>query len=112
MQDIEVRLRAALRRKDAPAGLAGRIIARAEGRRRWSTPHWIAVAAAVALMASLAWQYQSERERRLQAENSARQLELALRTVAERLSKVERQVRAPETRVIRLQADGQQENMQ
>ncbi len=112
MQDIEVRLRAALRRKDAPAGLASRIIAQAEGRRRWSLAHWVAVAAAVALMASLAWQYQSERERRLQAEDSARQLELALRMVAERLTKAERQVRAPETRVIRLQADGQQENMQ
>jgi hypothetical protein len=112
MQDIENQLRSALRRKDAPAGLATRIIAAAEGRRRWTAMHWLAVAAVALLMAGVGWQYQAERERRLQAEHTARQLETALRIVAERLTKVERQVRAPETRVIHLQADRQQENLQ
>jgi urocanate hydratase len=112
MQDIEIALRAALRRQDAPAGLAGRIIAQAEGRGGWGRAQWLAVAAAVLVMVAVGWQYQLERNRRLQAENNAQQLEQALRIVADRLSKVERQVRAPETRVIHLQADQQQENLQ
>lgn len=111
MQDIEIQLRAALRRKDAPAGLAGRIIAKAEGRRK-SGGWWLAAAAAVLLMAGIGWQYQAERERRMAAEHSAQQLETALRIVADRLTKVERQVRTPETRVIHLQADRQEENLQ
>ena len=112
MQDIEIQLRAALRRKDAPGGLAGRIIAKAEGRKRWGSAQWLAIAAAVLVMATLGWQYSAERTRRLAAENSAQQLEMALRIVADRLTKVERQVRAPETRVIHLQADRQEENLQ
>ena len=112
MQDIEIQLRAALRRKDAPGGLAGRIIAKAEGRKRWGSAQWLAIAAAVLVMATLGWQYNAERTRRLAAENSAQQLEMALRIVADRLTKVERQVRAPETRVIHLQADRQEENLQ
>ena len=112
MQDIEDKLKSALRRKDAPAGLASRIIAAAEGKRRWTTMHWLACAAIALLVAGLGWQYNAERERRLQAENTAQQLEQALRIVADRLTRVERQVRAPETRVIHLQADRQQENLQ
>lgn len=112
MQDIEIQLRAALRRKDAPAGLAGRIIAKAQNQRRFGTSQWLAVAAAVLVMATCGWQYNAERNRRLAAENSAQQLEMALRIVADRLTKVERQVRAPETRVIHLQADRQEENLQ
>ncbi len=112
MQDIEIQLSAALRRKDAPAGLGGRIIAKAAGRKRWGSAQWLAVAAAVLVMATLGWQYNVERNRRLAAENSAQQLEMALRIVADRLTKVERQVRAPETRVIHLQADRQEESLQ
>ena len=112
MQDIEIQLRAALRREDAPAGLAGRIIAKAQSRRRFGTSQWLAVAAAVLVMATLGWQYNAERNRRLAAETSAQQLEMALRIVADRLTKVERQVRSPETRVIHLQADRQEENLQ
>ena len=112
MQDIEIQLSAALRRKDAPAGLAGRIIAKAEGLRRWGSSQWLAVAAAVLVLATLGWQYNAERNRRLAAKNSAQQLEMALRIVADRLTKVERQVRAPETRVIHLQVDKQEENLQ
>ena len=112
MQDIEIQLSAALRRKDVPAGLAGRIIAKAEGRRRWGSSQWLAVAAAVLVLATLGWQYNAERNRRLAAENSAQQLEMALRIVADRLAKVERQVRAPETRVIHLQVYKQEENVQ
>lgn len=110
MQDIEVQLRALLRRRDAPAGLAAKIIAKAEGRRRLPL-RWLAAAAAVLLMVA-GWQYSAERARRLEAENTARQLELALRIVGERLTRVERQVRTPETRVIHLQADRQEENLQ
>lgn len=110
MQDIEAGLRSVLRRKEPPAGLAARIIARAEPQR--SRVSWVAIAAAVLLMAGIGWQYQQERERRLQAEHTAQQLEQALRMVAERLTKVERQVRAPETRVIHLQTNRQQENLQ
>ena len=112
MQDIEIQLRAALRRKDAPGGLAGRIIGKAESRKRWGSAQWLAVAAALLVMAMLGWQYNAERNRRLAAENSAQQLEMALRIVADRLTKVERQVRAPETRVIHLRADRQEENLQ
>ncbi len=112
MQDIEIQLRKALRRQDAPAGLAARIIAKAEGRRRWTTLHWLAVAAIVLLVAGLGWQYQAERQRRLEAENTALKLEQALRLVADRLGKVEQQVRAPETRVIHLRADQNEENLQ
>ena len=112
MRDIEAELRSALRRQDAPAGLAGRIIARAEGRRMQGPSRWLAIAAAVLVMAGIGWQYQQERERRLEAENTARQLQIALKIVAERLTKIERQVRAPETRVIHLQADREKENIQ
>ena len=112
MPDIEIQLRAALKRKDAPAGLAGRIIVKAEGRRRWGSAQWLAVAAAVLVMATLGWQYNAERNRRLAAENSAQQLEMALRIVADRLTKVERRVRSAETLVIHLQADRQEENLQ
>ena len=114
MQDIEFQLRAALRRRDAPAGLAGRIVAKAEGGRlvRSLGARWLAIAAAVVAMAGLAWQYSAERGRRLAAEHSAQQLEMALRMVGERLTKVERQVRAPQTRVIHLQAESQEENLQ
>ncbi len=112
MPNIETQLRAALRRKDAPAGLAGRIIAKAEGRRVRPQFAWLAIAAAVLVMAGIGWQYQQERERRLAAENTAQQLEFALRMVAERLTKVERQVRRPEMRVIHLQTNRPQENLQ
>lgn len=113
MADIEAALRKALRPKDAPAGLAARIIAKAEGRRRSPGPsRWLAIAAAVFVMAGIGWQYRQERERRQQAENTAAQLEIALRMVAERLTKVERQVRASERRVIHIQANRQEENLQ
>lgn len=110
MRDIEVQLRAALRRKDAPAGLAGRIMAKVEGRR--SGVRWLAIAAAVLVMTAAGWQYHAERSRRMAAENSAQQLEMALRIVADRLTKLERQVRGTGTRVIHLQADRQEENLQ
>ena len=112
MADIEAALRKALRPKDAPAGLAARIIAKAEGRRAFGPSRWLAIAAAVFVMAGIGWQYREERERRLQAENTAAQLEIALRMVAERLTKVERQVRASEKRVIHIRADRQEENLQ
>ena len=112
MQNIEDELRSALRRRDAPAGLARRIVAAAEGKRRWMPMRWLAYAAIVLMMVGLGWQYNAERERRLRAEKTARQLEAALRIAAHLLTKVELQVRAPETRVIHIQADKQVENFQ
>jgi len=108
MRDIEAELSSALRRKDAPPGLAGRIIAAAEGKRRWTVAPWLACAAMVLLMVGFGWEYHAERQRRLQAEITARQLETALRIAADLLTKVERQVRAPATRVIHVQADKQE----
>jgi uncharacterized protein YlxW (UPF0749 family) len=106
--DIEVQLRRALRVKAAPAGLAERILAKTQPKRR-DYRMW-AIAAVLllgVLMTSLYW---NERQRRMEAEQTAAKLESALRFAAKQLEKTQEKMNASQTRVITLDETKKLEN--
>lgn len=95
--DFEDQLRDALRRKAAPAGFAERVLAAAgtgSPRARRLPARWLALAAALLLFAGIGWQFEQERQRRIAAEETARQLRVALRITVDRLVKAERKASA------------------
>jgi hypothetical protein len=55
---------------------------------------WLALAAAILLFAGIGWQYEQERQRRIEAEETARQLRVAMRITLDRLVKAERKLSA------------------
>jgi hypothetical protein len=89
MDGLEEELRRALARRDAPPGFAGRVLGEAERRRpRRSARRWLAVAASLALMAGSAAGW-----RQYQGAVAKRQVMLALRITAEKLNRIQTQVR-------------------
>jgi hypothetical protein len=94
---IDEQMRQALRRVDAPAGLADTIVARAEARaaarRRRLPARWLALAASLVLAVTTGvYSVRLHNERR--AEKARADLALAIEITSAKLSKVERQLAA------------------
>lgn len=106
--DIEVQLRRALRVKQAPAGLAERILAKTQPKRP-AYRMW-AIAAVLLLGVLLSTLYWNERQRRMEAEQTAAKLENALRFAVKQLEKTQEKMNASQTRVITLDANTKLEN--
>lgn len=106
--DLEAQLRQALRVKQAPAGLAERILAKTQPRRR-DYRLW-AIAAVLLLGVLVSTLYWNERQRRMEAEQTAAKLENALRFAVKQLEKTQEKMNASQTRVITLDANTKLEN--
>ncbi len=94
--DLEHELQNALRRPPAPAGFAGRVLRRIEGRETRSTTRaWRAVAASLLLAAILGgWiNYRIEVRRHKEGERARAQVMLALRIAGEKVRYAQREVR-------------------
>ena len=101
--DIEEQLRQSLRVKSAPLGLADRILAKT--RPKWPSYRLWAIAAMLLLSILVTSLYLNERQRRMEAEQTAARLESALRFAAKQLEKAGDKVNARETRVITMDAN-------
>ena len=92
--DLDHELRRALRRPPAPAGFAGRVMRRIEGRETRETTHaWRAIAASLLLVALLGgWLYHRNQTRK-EGERARAQLMLALRIAGEKVRYAQSEVR-------------------
>ncbi len=87
MDDLEEQLRRAFAPEDPPAGFAGRVMERAGGIRRPSTPRWLAAAAAVLILAGGGYGYRLHR-----GEMAKREVLLALRIASVKVNQIQTQV--------------------
>ena len=99
MSRLDDELRAALGRREPPAGFAARVVARAAadaGRRRWWSVPRLRWAAALAACLVLAGGVEMERERRIrrQGELAKQQVMLALRITGNKLQFVKEKIHA------------------
>jgi ferric-dicitrate binding protein FerR (iron transport regulator) len=85
MDELENRLRRALEREDAPEGFAERVIART--RAKSAMRRWMAVAAAVLLLAGIGYGYRWH-----EGQTAKRQVLLALRITSAKLNHIQAQV--------------------
>ena len=89
MNRFEDDLKRALRREQAPAGFAGRVLARqaapAPKARLWFRLRWAAAAAALAVVLVGAFEFRAGQHRRAQGELAKAQVLTALRITADKL---------------------------
>ena len=90
MDPLEEQLKSALARKEAPAGFAGRVAARARGRQaiRPSAPRWLSAAAAVVIAVGSGVAY-----RQHQGEVAKEQVMTAMKITALKLHRIQAHVR-------------------
>lgn len=96
MDDFERQLENALARKEPPAWLEAKVLARAAARRpKFSLLRWIvATSSAFAIAAGLWTDHQTAVRERIQGEAAKARLEVALKITAAQLAKIQKTVRA------------------
>jgi hypothetical protein len=92
--NLEVNLRAALRREAPPADFADRVLARVKAKKRRPLRPWMAIAAALAAAAIIPAAYEHhESAKKERAREAARELTVALKIAGQKLHWTQQKIR-------------------